>query len=225
MSATDNDGDTPSTREPEEWPSQRLHDLYRTDLSPFDPVSDAQILAAISRAEVHDGQDDASRSDIAAHLGFAHNSWTTRRLRPQLDALRSAGRIRDVRRCGLNLLALTAAGRRALGKARSAGEAILPESPQHRIWRHSRTVAHERIDGFRPMLRGSLAEAGALLGAEKDPSDAWFDLAERLRKACWQLGSATHCLHEWTEPDDSRADTDKDTGFRGRRSVWQWDRQ
>jgi hypothetical protein len=94
MSATDNDGDTPSTREPEERPSQRLHDLYRADLRPFEPISDAQILAAISRAEVHDGQDDASRSDIAAHLGFAHNSWTTRRLRPQLDALRSAGRTR-----------------------------------------------------------------------------------------------------------------------------------
>jgi hypothetical protein len=47
----------------------------------------------------------------------------------ELDALRSAGRIRGARRCGLNLLALTAAGRRALGKARSAGEAILPESP------------------------------------------------------------------------------------------------
>jgi hypothetical protein len=158
-------------------------------------------------------------------LGFVHNSWTTRRLRPQLDALGSAGRVGDVRRYGLNLLALTTAGRRALGKARSVGEVILPESPQHRIWRHSRTLADERIDGFRQVLRASLAEAGALLGAEKGPSDAWFDLAERLRKACWQLGSATHCLYEWPEPDDSRADTDKETRFRGRRSVWQWDRQ
>lgn len=26
-------------------------------------------------------------SDIAEHLGFVHGSWTTRRLRPQLDAL------------------------------------------------------------------------------------------------------------------------------------------
>ena len=95
-------------------------------------------------------------------------------------------------------------------KARSTGEAILPESPQHRIWRHSRTLAHEQIDGFRQALRGSLAEADALLGAEKVRSDAWFDLTERLRKACWRLGSATHCLHEWPEPDDSHADTDKD---------------
>lgn len=156
MSTTDNDGETPSKREPEERPSQRLHDLYRADLHPFESVSDAQLLAAISRAEVHDRQDDASRSDIAAHLGFMHNSWTTRRLRPQLDALRSVRRVRDVRRCGLNLLALTTAGRRALGQARSAGEVTLPESPQHRIWRHSRTLAHERIDEFRQVLRGSL---------------------------------------------------------------------
>jgi hypothetical protein len=225
MSTTDNDGGTPSEREAEKRPSQRLHGLYRADLRPFEPVSDAQLLGAIDRAEVHDGQDHASRADIAAHLGFAHNSWTTRRLRPQLDALRATGRVSDVRRYGLNLLALTAAGRRALGKARSTGEVILPESPQHRIWRHSRTLAHERIDGFRQALRGSLAEAGALLGAEKVPSDAWFDLAECLRKACWQLGSATHCLREWPEPDGSRADTDEETRFRGRRNVWKWDRQ
>lgn len=217
MSTTDNDGETPSEREP--W--QRLRGLYLADLRPFEPISDAQLLAAIDRAEAHDEHDHATRADIAAHLGFAHNSWTTRRLRPQLDTLKSAGRVRDGRRYGLNLLALTAAGRRALGKARSVGEVTLPESPQHRIWRHSRTLAHEQIDGFRQTLRGSLAEADALLNVEKVPSDAWFDLAERVRKACWQLGSATHCLHEWPEPDDSRAD--KDTRFRGRRNVWQWD--
>src|ERR1700722_4345895 len=147
MSTTDNDGETQSEREPEERPSQRLHDLYRADLRPFEPVSDAQLLGAIDRAEVHDKHDHASRSDIAAHLGFAHNSWTTRRLGPQLDALRTVGHIRDVHRYGLDLLALTAAGRRALGKARSAGQVILPESPQHRRWQHSRTIAHERIDG------------------------------------------------------------------------------
>lgn len=176
MSTTDNDGETPSEREP--W--QRLHDLYRADFCPFEPVSDAQLLGAIDRAEVHDEHDQASHAGIAAHLGFVHNSWTTRRLRPQLDALKSAGRIRDVRRYGLNLLALTAAGRRALGKARSVGEVTLPESPQHRIWRHSRTLAHERIDGLRQTLRGSLAEADALLGTEKVSSDAWLELAERL---------------------------------------------
>ena len=44
-------------------------------------------------------------SDIAEHLGFVHGSWTTRRLRPQIDAfierrlpsLVGAGQIEDER--------------------------------------------------------------------------------------------------------------------------------
>ena len=63
-------------------------------------------------------------------------SYTTRGQRdgfaPQLDALQSTGSVRDVRRNGLDLLALTDAGRRALAKAREEGEVVLPESPQHR---------------------------------------------------------------------------------------------
>lgn len=225
MSNTDRDGemsagwkDRPGS---EERASRRLQSLYRADLRPFEPVSDAQILAAIHRAEVHDQQDHASRSDIAAHLGFVHNSWTTRRLRPQLDALRSAGCVQDVRRNGLDLLALTDAGRRALAKARRAGETVLPESPQHRRWRHSRALAGERIDGFRRALRASLAEAGALLDTERAPSAAWLEFAKRLSRDCKRLGSASYCLFEWPEPGDERADVDDE--IKGRRSVWDWD--
>jgi hypothetical protein len=205
----------------EERASRRLQSLYRADLRPFEPVSDVQILAAIYRAEVHDKHDHASRSDVAAHLGFVHNSWTTRRLRPQLDALRSTGSVRDVRRYGLDLLALTDAGRRALAQARSTGEVVLPESPQHRRWRHSRTLAGERIDGFRQALRASLAEAGALLDAAHAPSTNWVEFASRLSRDCKRLGSATYCLFEWPEPDDERADVDDE--IKGRRNVWDWD--
>ncbi len=225
MSTTDTDvgaSDARSDlREPEKR-TYRLHDLYRADIRPFEPVSDAQILAAIHRAEVHDQQDDASRADIAAHLGFVHNSWTTRRLRSQLEALRSAGRIRDVRRCGLDLLALTAAGRRALGKARSTEEIILPDSPQHRIWRHSRTIAGERIEEFRQALQTSLTEASELLDSEQTPSTTWLDFAKRLSAECKRLGSATYCLLEWPEPGDARADVDE---IRGRRNVTGWDNE
>jgi hypothetical protein len=214
-----------STTDNEELPesARRFHELYRSDLSRVEPVSDAQILAAIDRAEVHDRHQrpDAGRWEVAAHLGFVHNSWTTRRLRPQIDALRSAGRIRNVRRCGIDLVALTAAGRRALGKARVAGQVSLPESPQHRSWRHSRTMAGDRIDGFRDALRTSMAEVGALLDAEQAPSDAWFEFGKRLSAECKRLGSATHCLFEWAEPDDARADVDE---VLGRRNVWSWDR-
>ena len=225
MSKTDRDGEVSGGRTgrpgSEERASRRLQDLYRGDLRPFESVSDVQVLAAIYRAEVHDQQDHASRSDIAAHLGFAHNSWTTRRLRPQLDALRSAGRVRDVRRYGLDLLALTDAGRRALAKAREEGEVVLSESPQHRRWRHSRTLAGERIDGFRQALRSSLAEAGVLLDTERAPSTAWVEFTRRLSRDCKRLGSATYCLFEWPEPDDERADVDDE--IKGRRNVWDWD--
>jgi len=202
--------------------ARRFHELYRSDLSRVEPVSDEQILAAIDRAEAHDRNQipDAARWDIAAHLGFVHNSWTTRRLRPQIDALKSAGRIRNVRRCGIDLVALTATGRRALGKARSAGQVFLPESPQHRSWRHSRTMAGDRIDGFREALRTSVAEVGALLDAEQAPSDAWFEFGKRLSAECRRLGSTTYCLFEWAEPDDARADVDE---VLGRRNVWGWD--
>jgi hypothetical protein len=200
--------------------ARRFHELYAADLKRAEPVSDVHILAAIRRAEVHDGQDDASRADIAAHLGFAHNSGTTKRLRPQLDALRAAGQIRDVRRNGLDLVALTAAGRRALEQAQGAGAVILPESPQHRKWRHSRAMAGDQIEGFREELQASMAEVGALLDSPQAPSDAWFEFGQRLSAECKRLGSATYCLFEWVEPDDARADVDE---VLGRRNVWGWD--
>jgi hypothetical protein len=199
--------------------ARRFHELYAADLRRAEPVSDAQILAAIHRAEVHDEQEDASRADLAAHLGFAHNSGTTRRLRPQLDALRAAGQVLDVRRNGLYLLALTAAGRRALEQAQSAGGVTLPESPQHRKWRHSREIAGDRIDGFREALRASTAEVGVLLDSQA-PSEAWFEFGQRLGAECKRLGSATYCLFEWADPDNAHPDVDE---VLGRRNVWGWD--
>jgi hypothetical protein len=217
MSTTEQ-GDDSGVELPES--ARRFHELYVADLRRVEPVSDAQILAAIHRSELHDEQDDASRADLAAHLGFVHNSSTTKRLRPQIDALRAAGQIRDVRRNGLDLLALTAVGRRALVKAQSAGAAILPESPQHRKWRHSRTMAGDRIDGFREALRASMIEVGALLDSQQARSDAWFEFGKRLSAECKRFGSATYCLFEWTEPEDARADVDK---VLSRRNVWGWD--
>ena len=37
-------------------------------------------------------------------------------------------------------------------------------------------------------------------------SDTWFELADHLKEACWQLGATTYCLHEWTEPTDEKPD-------------------
>jgi hypothetical protein len=220
MSTTEQGDEAPGNGVELPESARRFRELYLADLGRVEPVSDAQILAAIHRAEVHDEQDDASRANIAAHLGFAHNSWTTKQLRPQMDALKAAGRIRDVRRNGLDLLALTPAGRGALKQAQSAGGAMLPESPQHRKWRHSRAMAGDRIDEFRESLRATMAEVGALLDSQQAPSDAWFEFGKRLSAECKRLGSATYSLFEWAEPDDARPDVDE---VLGRRNVWGWD--
>jgi hypothetical protein len=135
---------------------------------------------------------------------------------------------------------LTDDGRGRLERMRRAGEAgKLPEAPQHRAWRHARATADERINGFRAQAREAVEDAAMLLDAEAAPSDAWFGVAERLQAACWRVGSATHCLREWREPDDARPDVDDrcNTGddlldseelggvrYRrtGRRGVWRW---
>jgi hypothetical protein len=220
VSTTEQGDETPDEGMELPASARRFQELYAADLKRAQPVSDVQILAAIRRAEVHDQQEDASRADIAAHLGFVHNSSTTKRLRPQLDALRAAGQVRDVRRNGLDLLVLTAAGRRVVEEAQSAGVVVLPESPQHRKWRHSRAMAGDRIDGFRDALRASIAEVGVLLDSQQAASDAWFEFGQRLDAECKRLGSATYCLFEWAEPDDTRADVDE---VLGRRNVWGWD--
>jgi hypothetical protein len=212
------------------------------ELRKFEPVSDVLVLAAIERAERHHPRqsEGVPRSSIAQHLGFVHSSWTTRRLRPQLESLTTAKLLLRLRRHGIVIWALTRNGRRRLAAAVEAGEVgELWESPQHRQWRQARTMAGERIERFREEVRGALDEAPDVLDAANPQSDAWFELAERLQRSCWQLGSATHCLYEWPEPDDLAPDGDDYTEpgdetlnrnerarkrrlRTGRRGTWRW---
>jgi hypothetical protein len=191
--------------------------------TPVEPVSDVLLLAAVERAQRHHarGEEGVLWRDVLAHLGLAHSPLTTRRLRPQRDALLAAGLLSCSRRHGLDVWAITGAGRGRFSRARHAGEAgELPESPQHREWHDAREAAADRIDEFRARTRSVLGEAESLLVSECASSDAWFELAERLRRVCWTLGSATYCLREWPEPDDAHADTDE---HGGRRNIRRWD--
>jgi hypothetical protein len=209
------------------------------ELRRFEPVSDELVLAAVERAERHRERQDEGvmMSDIAGHLGFVHGSWTTRRLRPQIEAFIVAGLLVRSRRHGVVVWGLTSSGRSRVEHAR--GSMVLPESPQHRVWRHARALAAEQIDRVCEQAAGVLEEAMDALDSEGVRSDAWFALAERLQSACWQLGSVTYCLSEWAEPDDASADVDDRTGpgdeqinpeelggmrYRrsGRRNVWKW---
>jgi hypothetical protein len=181
-----------------------------SDLRKAEPVSDELLVAAIERAQRHarHGEHGALRRDIAEHLGFIHGSATTRKLRPQIDALIAAGLIEYSKLHGLKRWSLTSAGRKRLAQARRAGEPLeLPESPQHRYWRQTRTLAGEHVDELRERLRATLKETRELLdSADGGDSDPWFKLARTLCFRCEAIGSATYCLHEWEEPDDARAD-------------------
>lgn len=212
------------------------------ELRRFEPVPDELVLAAVERAERHQQRESRGvlLGDIARHLGFVHGSWTTRRLRPQLEALVAAGEMSRDRTHGIVVWGLTSAGSRRLARARRAGEVReLPEAPQHRAWRHARAAAGDRIEGFREQVRRAVGEAAGLLDALDTDSDAWFAAAEGLHSACRRLGSAVYCLWEWQEPNDARADVDDrcapgderlDPGERGRvrtrragrRSIWEW---
>jgi hypothetical protein len=209
------------------------------ELRRFEPVPDDVVLAAVERAERHREREGEGvmMSDIAEHLGFVHGSWTTRRLHPQIDAFIAAGLLVRSRRHGVVIWGLTSTRR---GRVEQTSGAVgLPESPQHRVWRHVRALAAERIDGVCEQAASVLAEAMDALDADGVRSDAWFALAERLQSACWQLGSVTYCLSEWAEPDDASADVDDRTEpgdeqidpdelgrvrYRrsGRRNVWKW---
>jgi hypothetical protein len=195
--------------------------------TPAEQPSDELLLAAIDRAERHTGRNEPGESlrRIAEHLGLPFHSGTSKRLRPQLDALHTAGLVEPLRRHGVNLWALTSNGRARLRTLCDNDLDSLPEAPQHRRWREARTAASERIAAFRGDLRGTLDEAIALLEADLADSATWFELSERLHDTCWRFASAVHCLREWPEPDDSQADTDEPSyNQRGRRHTRGWDR-
>lgn len=183
------------------------------------------VLAAIERAERHHRgpRRGVSRAAIKEHLGLASGSWTTRQLHPIWDALQADGLVEEFRRSGIVLWALTDAGHAQLADRGEVGE--LPESPQHRRWREAHSAARERTDGFRKELRQALHEAERLLDAGQARSGTWYEFGQRMQRACQRVASASYCLDEWAEPDDSQADIDEPPYGQGaRREIRGWDR-
>ncbi len=216
--------------------------------TPAELPPDELVLAAVERAGRHRARQRAGEAPaipvwaILDHLTVPRRSPGDRHVRARLGVLQAAGALERSRRHGVLTWELTSAGRRRLQRARRAGELpALPESPQHRAWRCARTAAAQELERFRACLRERLREAALLLDADAPPpSDAWFELAEELQRACRRVGSASHCLYEWVEPDDVRADVDEhldpaDTGLdpaerarrrarrAGRRNIRLWD--
>lgn len=168
-----------------------------------DRIPDALVLAAAKRAQLHQDRDEGVAIwQIKAHLELPHNGWTTRQLRPTLDALEARGLLEQDWVRSHHVWAITTNGRR-----RAARFSALPEAPQHAHWREARARADDGMDEFRREAGEALAEAARLLENGGD-SDAWFEMGELLRRTCRDVGKATYCLGEWAEPDDARPDLD-----------------
>jgi|HubBroStandDraft_3_1064219.scaffolds.fasta_scaffold22799_2 hypothetical protein len=175
--------------------------------------SDELVLAAIERAARHRARDTPAVPvwAIFEHLAVPQRSAAARHVRARLDALHTAGQLERSRRHGVATWALTDAGLRRLRPARRGGGVpALPQSPQHLAWQVAHTAAAQEIERFRASLRERLDDAALLLDAREPPhSDVWLELAEELQRACRRVACASHCLNEWTEPDDGRADVDE----------------
>jgi hypothetical protein len=196
------------------------------ELGPYTEVADTLIFAAVERGALHEGEDEVSTSALTAQLGFRWEPDTNRRLWSRLEGLRRAGLLTVIERRGEPFWSLTDVGRERLASAREAGEVgDLPESPQHRAWRHARVKAAVRIEGFGSDLLNAVEETYSLTYQPQSPmSEEWFELSERLRLTSWRLASATYCQNEWAEPDDESPDVDESPGPRpGRRAIWAWD--
>ena len=123
----------------------------------FEPVSDTLILVALDRAERHARPNPWRETGVywrplVEHLGFLHAPWTTRKLRPQLEALIDAGLVTRTKNKGRVRWGLTDAGAMRVAQARIDGEAVLPDSPRRREWQEKRSEAKEQIESIRERL-------------------------------------------------------------------------
>jgi ribosome-binding protein aMBF1 (putative translation factor) len=181
-------------------------------------ITDVLTLAAVERAVRHE-QRGTPRAvptwAVYEHVGVSSRSRAGRCVRVQLTALDGSALTRG-KRHGVETWELTGTGKRRLSRLRAKGKLPeLPESPQRRVWREAQALAEQRVEGFRTALLEDVQRAHELLGPPDVPgrtgSDVWFELGERLQQECRRLASATYCLCEWREPDDTRADVDDHT--------------
>jgi hypothetical protein len=189
-----------------------------SEAGPSGPVTGIEVLAAVARAELHAARRrrvvmDPNIRDVAGHLGWRYSSASTRRLRPHLAELVGDGLLETKRSHPRHVRlnerwSLTARGRRRLA---TAGVPTLPESPQHRRWRHSQEAARHALDGLRRRVQAAVAAASAL-SKDEGPGGALRDDWARERvesefaRATRVLASALRMLDEWPEPGEGERD-------------------
>jgi len=174
-------------------------------------AEDAAILAALDRACRHRPGRAASRWQLLEHLAVGKRTRRAQHVTVRLRELTRGGLLEQRREHNVPVWRLTRDGRRRLRQ--TAGRVELPESPQHRRWRERHGQAPGELEEGARALRDAIREASALLDQQPPAagSDAWLLAGIRLDAACRRLACASHCLYEWREPGDARADIDTGT--------------
>jgi hypothetical protein len=194
---------------PEATAPHRRHIAQRVK---YEPVPDETILLALDRAERY-AKENAWRETgvywraLTEHLGVAHSPATTRRLRPQVEALIDAGLLVKTRNRGRERWGLTDTGRQLAARARKEG-VKLPTSPAYLEWQAAREGATEAVQSIRERLAEHLREARKLLHTEGVEDSDCYDAAENIAREARRLGGALFCLNDWPEPDDEHPDVD-----------------
>jgi hypothetical protein len=178
-----------------------------SELGPSGPVTDTEVLAAVARAERHEA--GVSVREIANHLGWRYNGSATVRLRPHLGRLASARLLDSTepppRKSRWRQWKV--AGRRRLA---AAGPVALPESPQHRRWRHDRDIAAWAMPGVRERAGRIVEEARGLLREIQDGRPATEREIERIvrrfERSMKALGLASRMCDGWPEPSEESHD-------------------
>ena len=169
------------------------------------------VMAAIDRAERHNPINPGTPVwEILEHLDIPRRTRRARQTKARLTELTEEGLLDHFRRGSIPVWELTARGRQQLIRAQRRGRVpVLPESPQHKTWRHARALAGQKLIPARFVVGEALVDAFFLLDmSPASHSDVWFELAERLKAASYQFGSINHCLYEWPEPTDEHPDID-----------------
>jgi len=169
---------------------------------------DQLVLAALARAERHrtGPSPGVTRWAVCDHLAVTRRSRAARELRVRLPRLVESGLLDASRVHGMDVWHLTEAGRRL---AADAAGVVLPESPQHRVWREAQDTARVRQAEVRRRVIAAVQEVSAQLERSSAVAcDEWLLAADRLSGSCRLMASVAYCLGEWEEPDDVRADVD-----------------
>jgi len=185
-----------------------------------DRLPEGTLLAAVRRGQLHQARSEGqSIAAIKQQLGLRHTGWTTKRLRPQLEALVAAGLLEQRKRLGRIVWALTTRGRRRASPFR-----VLPESPQHKRWREATALAPHRAEAVRQGALAVVEQAQELLASPLHAgpdAKTWHELGRRLEKSMRVMASLTFCLREWDEPDDRRAEPHPSWTV-GLRNTYEW---